>query len=322
MLSRVASNVYWKARYLERAENTARLINVHGNLLLDLPGNIAFGWETLIAITGGEELFYSRYQNPDEFNVIKFLLGDGDNPGSILNALAAARENLRTTRDIIPREVWEEINDLYLSTRSRLAAGISKRARYDFLKFIIRNIQQITGLIYGTMSHDMAYNFMRLGRYIERADMTTRILDVRSCNLLWKTGSGGEAILNPFENIQWMSVLKSLTAYQMYRQHMRLRVQGPDVLKFLLLDKEFPRTFAFCLGRIEDCLHGLPRNEFPLRRLARLQRQIQSADVHALDHQSLHTFLDELQIGIAQMHEHIDTIYFSGIADTEQALSA
>lgn len=316
MLSRVAGNVYWMARYLERAENTARLINVHSNLLLDMPRGTTFGWETLIAITGGGETFYSRYKNADERNVVKFLLGeDGSNHGSILNSLEAARENLRTTRDIIPREAWEEVNDLYLSARTRVTAGINKRERYDFLKFIIRQSQLIAGLIYGTMSHDMAYNFTRMGRYLERADMTTRILDVRSANLLSKADTGGEPILNPFENIQWMSVLKSLTAYQMYRLHMRLRVQGPDVLKFLLLNNEFPRALTYCLGRIGDCLHRLPRNEAPLAHLATLRQRVDEADVQALASEGLHEFIDELQISFAGLHAQIDDVYFRVAAD-------
>lgn len=317
MLSRVAGNIYWMARYLERAENIARLINVHGNLLLDMPRGTAFGWETLITITGSDEAFYSRYKNADERNVVRFLLGDdGSSPGSILNALEMARENLRTTRDIIPREAWEEVNDLYLSARARLAEGVNKRERYDFLKFIIRHSQLITGLIYGTMSHDMAYNFARMGRYLERADMTTRILDVRSANLLpKKVDTNSEPILNPFENIQWMSVLKSLTAYQMYRLHMRLRVQGPDVLKFLLLDNEFPRALTYCLGRIEDCLHRLPRSETPLAHLAELRQRVDEADVQALAREGLHEFIDELQISFADLHTQIDSVYFRVAAD-------
>jgi len=324
MLSRVAENVYWMARYLERAENTARLVNVNGNLLLDLPKNTTFGWQPLIAISGLEEVFYEYYKTPSEQNVVKFLLSEPKNPSSILSALAQARENLRTTRDIIPREAWEAVNDIYLFVQEESKKGVSKRGRYDFLKYVIRGIQQITGLLSGSMSRDIAYKFLILGRYLERADMTTRILDVRSANLLLKSDKGDELPLTPFANIQWMSVLKSLTAYQMYRQHMRLvRVKGAEVLKFLLQNNEFPRTVSFCFQRCELCLSGLPGNEAPLRKLARLERQVRKADMYTLAHEGLHEFIDDLQLGLAELHQQIHLIYLGGQASSQsQSLSS
>ncbi len=319
MLSRVASHVYWMARYLERAENTARLVNVTGNLLMDLPrrdGQMDVGWQTLIAITGTDDYFYANYKTPDERNVVKCLLGDKNNASSILSSLQAARENLRIIRDLIPREAWEQLNDLSLGVKSKLATGVSKKSRYEFLKQIILGCQQIVGILYGTMSRDMAYNFILMGAYLERADMTTRILDVRSANLLPQAepeAQGSPVGLTPFANIQWMSVLKSLTAYQMYRQHAALtRVRGAEVLRFLLQNTEFPRSLAYCLNQVENCLQGLPRNEAARRALARLQRQIQTANMHELAHKDLHGFLDELQIGLASTHEQINLAYLSG----------
>ena len=298
------------SRYLERAENMARIVNVNGNLLLDLPKQTTFGWEPLLAITGLEEIFYDKHKNANEQNVVKFLLSDHKNPSSILSSLETVRENLRTTRDVIPTEAWEAVNDIHWFVKTETAKGISKQNRYDFLKYVIRGVQQITGLLSTAMIRDMGYKFLEIGRYLERADMTTRILDVRSANLLPKFNKPDEPTLTPFENIQWMSVLKSLTAYQMYRKQMRrVRVKGASVLKFLLQDSEFPRTVCYCFGRLEDCLKGLPENDPPLRRLARLQRQIQAADVYALAHEGLHEFIDELQLGIGESHEHINDIY-------------
>lgn len=323
MLSRVAQNIYWLARYIERAEDTARIISVNANLLLDLPSTTAFGWEPLIFITGSDELFFAQGQRPDELNVLKFLIGDRDNPGSILSALSFARENLRTTRDVVPREAWEQLNDLYLYVRDHLELGISQRGRYDFLKRIIQATQQFTGLLAGTMTHSTPYTFARLGRYLERADMTTRILDVRSANLLLKKAAApaaeGPSVVtpgeledvSPFENIQWMSVLKSLSAYQMYRQQVRLRVRGPDVLGFLLQDPLFPRTVYHCLGEVEACLRRLPRNDALLQGMATLKRQVTEAKVPELAREGLHQFMDELQIGLGQIHEQIAATYFT-----------
>jgi uncharacterized alpha-E superfamily protein len=314
MLSRVAKNIYWIARYLERAENTARLVNVNIHLFMDLPSTSrTFGWESLITIMGSNRLFYELYSEPTEDNVINFLLGDTRNLGSIHSALAQARENMRTTRDIVPKEAWEQLNNLYLFVKNEVTHGITKRNRYEFLKQVILGCQQITGIASGTMSRDAAYHFFRLGNYLERADMTTRIVDVRSANLLPKPSDEDTKNLSPFDNIQWMSVLKSLTAYQMYRQHVRLRVKGADVLRFLLQDTEFPRSVFFCLGMVENYLSGLPKNDTPLRAIARLQRQVQGADVRELAYQGLHKFMDDLQIGFGTVYEHIAANYFGEV---------
>ncbi len=316
MLSRVARNIYWMARYLERAENTARIVGVHSNLLMDLPRERSAGWEPLLAITGSGELFRPHFSAATEGDVVAFLIGDPRNPGCILSSLQSARENLRTTRDIIPRESFEAINDLYLWTRDQVTAGVPKYERHDFLRRIIRVSQQINGFLQGSMSRGIGYDFLELGRYLERADMTTRVLDVRAAHLLYRPADGGAEPehheLNPYENIQWMSVLRSLTAYQMYRQHVRLRVQGADVLAFLLQDPAFPRAYRFCLDEIQRCLERLPRHQNPLRRVVRLQRQIQTTAVRELAFdEGLHEFIDGLQIGLAELHDLIDATYLN-----------
>jgi uncharacterized alpha-E superfamily protein len=323
MLSRVAQHVYWMARYIERAEDTARLISVNANLLLDLPRTTDFGWEPLIFITASEALFYENYDQLDELSAIKFLLSDRENPGSILSSLSFAREDLRTTRDVVPREAWEQVNDLYLYVRNHLEMGMSRRGRYEFLKRITQGAQQVTGLLSGTMTHSAAYDFVRMGRNLERADMTTRILDVRSANLLIRqsqsqfqeseeqTQEQTLQELNPFENIQWMSVLKSMSAYQMYRQQVRLRVRGPDVLKFLLQDPQFPRTVYHCLSELERCLDKLPRNAAILDSIADLKQRLTTANVPELAREGLHEFIDNLQIGLGHIHEQISVTYFA-----------
>lgn len=308
MLSRVARNVYWLGRYVERAENTGRLINVNSNLLLDLPTSLTLGWQPLIAIMGSEELFNTYDIEANERNITKFLMLDPRNSSSILSAVAQARENMRTTRDIVPADVWEQLNDLYLYVNEQAEQGVTKRGRYEFLKKVILGCQMVTGVTSGTMSRDSAYNFLRMGSFLERADMTSRILDVRTADLWQKHG---HVNLTPFENIQWMSVLKSLTAYQMYRQHVRLRVRGEDVVKFLLQNKEFPRSIYYSLSVVERCLFNLPKNDAPLRNLARIQRKVQSANVQQiLSDGKLHEFVDELQIALQTVHNHIATAYF------------
>ncbi|MDS4040933.1 MAG: alpha-E domain-containing protein [Candidatus Competibacter sp.] len=321
MLSRVAQNIYWMARQIERAEDTARLINVNANLLLDLPRNTTFGWLPLIFIVGAEKLFFEKDPNrlADETNVVKFLISDRDHPSSIISSLAAARENLRTTRDTVPQEAWEQINGLYIYARDHVP---SRRGRFEFLRRVIHGAQQIGGLLAGAMSRTSAYDFVRLGHYLERADMTTRILDVRSGNLLSHVGqiqtqTQTQTVAiekeeqDPFESIQWMSVLKSLSAYQMYRQQVRVRVSGPDVLKFLLQDEYFPRAVAFCLRQLEICLRKLPRNDASLAALACIKQKLNAAAVPELAHGGLHDFIDEVQIGFGELHDQIAAAYFS-----------
>jgi uncharacterized alpha-E superfamily protein len=306
MLSRVAENLYWMSRNLERAENTARLINVNGSLLLDLPRHVRPGWSNLIAITGSGPLFYETYPEATELNVVKFLIADEDYTGSILSSIRHARENARSMRDIIPREAWEQINELFLTASRDLDLGLSPKRRFDYLHRIILAVQLISGILDGGMSHDAGYEFMRLGINLERADMTTRIVDVRSSTL---HESGGEA-MKTFENILWMSVLKSLTAYQMYRRHMQSAVKRGAVLRFLLHNDEFPRSFRFCVSEMADALRQLPRNEAPLASLPPLVARLASVEPEDIKPEDLPIHIDDLQIQLYQVHDAIQATYF------------
>ena len=306
MLSRVAEELYWMSRHLERAENMARIVNVNENLLLDLPVKMPFGWQSTISITGGDKVFYEHYEEPDERSVIRFIIADTKNPSSLLSCISTARENVRTTRDIIPREAWEQLNDLYHKIKNNMSTALGRRGRYAFLNSIIGNIHQLTGLLAGTMTHDEGYAFLRLGRNLERADMTTRIIDVRSANLI----ESSDNELLPFDNIQWVSVLKSLTAYQMYRQHCRTRVRGSLVLQFLLQDEQFPRSVAHCIAEVIKCLDSLPNNEMALREVLSLQRLNSGTDIEKLAKSGFHDHIDKLQAQLASLHSTIDKSYF------------
>jgi uncharacterized alpha-E superfamily protein len=296
MLARLAENLYWHGRYLERAEDIARLINVTAHLNLDLPSGLITGWEPLIRITGNAALFEELEEDADERSIVRFLLFAEDNSSSLRATLEYARENLRSARDLVPREVWEQMNALYLKSSERLNSKLSKRRRQDFLEGLILDCQQMAGTLQGTMSHDHAYDFILIGRHLERADMITRILEVRGYDLLPDTAED----LGPFESIQWMSVLKSLTGYQMYRRHVRSRVSGSDVLRFLLRDGQFPRSVMFCLLVLEDLIEGLPgEDDRSLRSVTRLQRLLNDTQVRNLKGRELADFMDRLQIELA-----------------------
>ncbi|AWL13177.1 hypothetical protein HMF8227_02726 [Saliniradius amylolyticus] len=306
MLSRVANNLFWMARYLERAENTARVVNVNSHLLLDLPKTVKLGWEPIIDILSAPDHFYQFYDQADERSVVKYMVTDNRNPGSIMQSLTMARENARTIREVMPRESWEQINDLYLSAKEHCQSVLTHRHRYESLIRIIRGNQTITGMLSGTMTHDEGYAFLSLGRNLERADMTTRIIDVRSANLLQEVSHSASA----FENIQWMGVLKSLSAYQMYRREMRIRITRADVLRFLLLEPRFPRSLNHSLEQIELLLQTLPAHEESVESVASLQSRLLDAKPQALKQTKLHEFIDDMQLGLGEVGGHIQASYF------------
>lgn len=306
MLSRVAENIYWMARYIERAENTARLINVTTNLILDLPRSANVGWDHITEIMGSDKLFHNTYNEADERNILRFMIADQNNSGSIVSSLQLARENARTIRDIIPRETWESINDIFITAKSHVQSGIARKNRHSYLQKVILGAQTLTGQLAGTMYHDIGYDFLRMGRNLERADMTTRIIDVRSADLLEEEHEN----LTPFENIQWMSVLKSLTGYQMYRRIVQIRVRRADVLKFLLQEQKFPRAFYHTTCEVESCLDNLPRNEECKKHIHLIQKTVLSANPEKLKQDELHKFIDKLQLGLNSVHKTIAETYF------------
>ncbi|MGB5426936.1 MAG: alpha-E domain-containing protein [Gammaproteobacteria bacterium] len=307
MLSRVAERLYWTARYLERAENTARLVKVYSYMMLDLPSGVGLNWRQLVDVSGAHDHFDRNYRTSGERNVIKFMLSDTDTPGSVISSLGMARENIRTTRDLVPSEGWEHVNELYLFARKKLAGKAIPKDRYEFLSEIVMRCQQITGLLAGTMSHGPAYQFVRVGRNLERADMTTRMIDVGSTTLI---APGVE--LERLENRLWTYVLRSLSAHQMYRQYVRRRIQPDQVLAFLLQDMLFPRAVAHTLREIASCIEkGLPHNEEPLRAVLRLQRLVAEADTEKLRTEGLHDFIDQLQFEFGNLHQQVSTTWFS-----------
>ncbi len=307
MLSRVAENIYWMARYIERAENSARIINVNTNLLLDLPIKVTLGWEPLIEITANKALFKELYPEGTERNIVKFLVADQRNQGSLLSSLHHARENARTIRDIIPRDGWESINNLYHNTKVGVAANLSQNKRHDFLHGVIAGSQQITGLLAGTMLNDQGYQFLRLGRNLERADMTTRIVDVRSVNLLPEE----DEELKPFEHIQWTSVLQSLSAFQAYLQNVQGPVKHNLVLAFLLQSRQFPRAFVHCISEVQECLKKLPRDTEALMMSSQIIEKVKKTRTASLTKKNLHKYLDDLQLQVLKLGTTIQNTFFN-----------
>jgi uncharacterized alpha-E superfamily protein len=306
MLSRSAERLYWLARYLERTENIARLVSVHMNLLMDLPKGVEMGWRQLILINASEQEFYEKNNVANERNITRFLLADATYPGSLFSSLCAARENIRTSRELLPDEAWEQVNEMYLFAKNNLDTVANRRHRVIFLNEILKGCQRFNGLLSSYMSHNHPYRFIRLGRNLERADMTSRILDLAS--LLLSESRSDE--MRQYETILWMNILKALNALLMYRQQMRSRVKGDDVLNFLLLDINLPRSVACCIAEIFDCISKLPNSDQLPLKLVELEAYVQAIDTRQTTQKQLRSILDGLQNKLGELHAQIANNWF------------
>ena len=304
-LSKTAERIYWLGRYLERAECTARLVNVNTTLLIDLPRGQFLGWRPLVEITGSVALFDQIYDEGSERSVVRFITADPRNDASLISSLQFARENARTIREIMPRVSFEYVNELYLTARQAFGGAVSRTRRGDALADVLRRTQHIDGFLSGNMLHDANWSFLRLGQFLERADMTTRIIDVRTAKVL-----AAPEQLEPYQQVQWRSILRSLHALQNYQIHVQEPLQQDLALEFLFRNEELPRSFHYCIEGIRRSLHRLPRNDKPLACCNRIARRLASEDVRRLSDGTLHVFIDECQLMLADLHDVIGSTYF------------
>jgi len=304
MLSRVADSVFWMARYVERAENVARFIDVNHNLTLDLGAELGDQWAPLVYTTGDQEAFFRRYDSATRDKVLHFLTFDTENPNSILSCLSRARENARTAREIISSDMWEELNRFYLLVRDAVRAG--GKIDYDFFVQIKRASHLLIGTTDATMSHGEAWHFARMGQLLERADKTSRILDVKYFILLPRAADVGTTL----DVTQWSALLRSTSALEMYRRS-HGRIAPHKVIDFLLLDRQFPRSVRYCVGGAEDSLHaitGTPDGMFGNRaeqELGRLRSELDFTSIDDIIQAGLHEFIDDVQLRINSMGETI-----------------
>lgn len=312
MLSRVANSIYWMSRYIERAENVARFVDVNLHLMLDLPVELQEQWLPLTQVTGDYSYFAEKYGDPTEENVIRFLTFDTDYRNSIVSCVAAARENARTVREIISSEMWEHVNRFHLFLRSAHTDGVSPDDLHEFYERVKEGSHLFWGITDGTLSHETGWHFARLGRLIERADKTSRILDVKYFILLPKVADVG----SPFDNIQWAALLKSASALEMYRKRHR-RILPRDVVNFLVLDGAFPRAMHYCLIKAEESLRavtGSARGTFQTsaeQYLGRLRAELDYADVDAIIESGLHEYIDQFQTKLNDVGSAIHETFFA-----------
>jgi uncharacterized alpha-E superfamily protein len=335
MLSRVADSLYWMSRYIERAEDITRILTVNFHALLDLPAlDEARAWQPLIKITGDEALFEEcfagksrSHKSPyNSRNITEFLLWHPANPNAVVTCITHARENARSVREQISSEMWESLNRLYFLVQKVNKAAVL-RGPADFFTEVRDGSHIFQGITHATMTHNDAYDFIHLGKHIERGDKTTRILDVKYASL---GIAGGEASdeNSPQAALQLMAMLKSCSAMEAYRkEHQQL--QTWRVAEFLLLNREFPRSVLFCLNQVRKSLDaiaagtgdattndvGLRSNPSPQtapqRQLGRLVNEMEYLDIRDVLGGNMHPYLDQIQQRLNQAGNDIAATFFS-----------
>ena len=302
MLSRSAERVYWLGRYLERAENTARIVQQYSQLLLDLPPEVGVGWHELLVIFGVDE---AQVAVSDETSIMKFLLADRSSSNSLAFCIRSARDNVRNARDLLPQESWESVNELDQYAREHLESAASGKNSFEVLSDCISHCQQINGILIGTMSHDNPYHFLKIGQNIERADMTSRMIDVAAAYL-----QKNERLVLRYGSTLWTNVLKSVSGFQMYRQYRQPEVEGLSVIDFLLNDEKFPRAVHYSLQRIQRRAAELPHNESLLEVLGSANRRLPSPLPAELDGAAVSKLMDTLQREFAALHAAVVDTWF------------
>ncbi|KHE92232.1 MAG: alpha-E domain-containing protein [Candidatus Scalindua rubra] len=314
MLSRVASSIYWINRYIERAENYARFIDVNHRVTMDLPPGLEEQWRPLVETTGGFQQFEEKYGvEYSRRNVIKFLVFDTENPNSIISCLSLARENARTVREIISSEMWLQINKSYLNVKQGITeSNWSENNLSEMLMSVKMGGHTFEGVMDATYSHGEGWHFGITGRNLERADKTARILDMKYYYLLPKV----QDVNTPLDMIQWSALLRSAGAYEMYRkQYGKLEIK--KIITFLALDRNFPRSMHYCLIAAERSLHAITGTSIfsfstaAEKELGKLRSEMDYTDIEDIMNQGLHEYLDNFQIKHNKVSDVIFETFFS-----------
>ncbi len=333
MLSRVADAIYWASRYVERAENVARFIDVSLNLMLESSGHER-DWSSLVHTTGDQEFFEKKYGEATPANVTQFLTFDEEYSSSILSSVSRARENARSVRDIISREMWQELNEFYLMVVQTARPGVQPEDMIDFCARVKRAGIYFEGVTNATLSRGEAFHFAHLGRMLERADKTSRILDVKyfllspppsplpatpkpsqSQSQSSQGQAQGNGIASNVDQVGWNTLLNSASALQMYRQLHHVTTPT-TVSDFLLLDRHFPRSILRCVRRADESLHsitgrahGSVQHEAE-RLLGRLRSELDYAKIEEIMEHGLHQYVDALQVQINDVGGAIQKQFF------------
>lgn len=316
MLSRVANLVYWMARQLERAENTARIVDVNAQLVLDLQSRLAAddpkSWEPLVYVTGDEKKFFELYgETPSERAVTEFMLFDKRNPSSLISCIGMARENARCIRDQLSGDVWETLNTFYLKLKSDDYTRYAQIGSAEYLNRVKTQIQLFYGVAESMIPRTGLWWFFQLGRHLERADNTSRILDVKYYMLLPNLHAIGSAL----DMVQWASVLRSCSAFEAFRRSRRGQLNLERVVDYLVRDDVFPRSILFSVMEAEQALGQITgvavhlEDTQPARLIRELRAELEMIDIHSVIADGLHEFLDDVQNKIGEIHAAVQATF-------------
>jgi len=299
------------SRYIERAENVARFVDVVRHLVLDLPDEAGNQWESLVQAAGAQEPFSQRYGEATMGNVIRYLTFDRENPSSIASSLWSARENARSVREVISSEMWEQINRSYLMVKDADATARVEEDPAAFYSHFQKSCHLFLGITDTTMTHGEAWHFGRTGRLLERADMTSRMIDVKYFVLLPRIDYVG----SPYDNLQWAALLKSISAFEMYRKRYR-QIIPQNVAEFLILDNQFPRSMHYCIIKAEESIHaitGTPAGTFTNlveQRIGRLRGEMDYAHIQDVLDIGLHEYIDAFQDRLNDVGQAVFETFF------------
>jgi uncharacterized alpha-E superfamily protein len=315
MLSRVADSLYWMSRYAERAENIARILDVNLQLMLDLPKLAAEEqkalWEPVLRSTGDYDDFYKFHKETTSENVIDCLTLNPKNSNSIVSCITTARENARHVREQISLEMWEEINRTYLWMKSQTLKKIQKQGPYEFFSAVKNASHLFQGITDGTMTHGEDWDFIQVGKYLERADMTTRILDANDEIFIKHPAKNSQTS----GTLQWSAILRSCSSHDAYRKFYVAQVEPDKVVEFLILNEFFPRSIRFCaqelnysLRRISGCSSEHYTN-LAEKLAGRLVAELNYSALEDIKTVGMHQYMDDLQVKLNAIGEGIFQTY-------------
>ncbi len=309
MLGKTAGGLFWMFRYLERSENIARLLEAGFRMALTRAASSDEEWASLLTTSGVRNAFFERHEEITSAAVIDFLLRDKTNPSSVLNMMDAARSNARLVRTALTREVWEAVNESWMALNDALKHAVRERELPAVLGEIRRQSSLVRGTLHGTMLRNEVFDFSRLGTFVERADNTARILDVKYYVLLPSTASVGGSL----DNVQWETILRSVSAHRSYHWLNEGDVSAASIADFLILDRRLPRSLAFCYAEISSNLNYLEREygeELACHRQSRqIAEQLRSVRIEDVFAMGLHEFLEGFIRDNAALGSQIETDY-------------
>jgi len=293
MLGKTAAGLFWMFRMLERSENTARLVDAGFRIALTRSAAAEAEWASIISTAGVRKGYLERYDEFNAANVIDYLLRDKDNPSSVVSAINSARTSARLVRTALTREVWEATNEGWMTIREVLKRPVSENGLPDILATIRRQNALVRGALTGTMMQNDVYNFAHLGIFVERADNTARILDVKYYVLLPSVSYVGSSL----DNVQWETILRSVSAQRAYRWLSDGTANPRQIANLIILDKRMPRSLAFCAGQIAEHLGFLAEaygSEMPSHDLARANvKRLADHSIESIFESGLHGVLSD-----------------------------